>query len=75
MAGTGNLKVDFVLTLELDLAVVKAAREIHGAVKPNKSVTVKPVILRGFHPCHFNASLYRHSVCPRVGMGSDLVRE
>src|SRR5208283_2347755 len=68
MAGTGDLKIDFVLTLELHFAVVEAAREEHVAVYADQGVTVETVILRGFHPGHFDASLYRHSVCPRVGM-------
>ena len=71
MAGAGDLKVDLVLALELDFAVIQAAGEKHRAVKTNERVAVEAAkFLTGIQLCHFDASLHCHSVCPRLEVGS-----
>src|ERR1700735_1209925 len=42
-----DLEVDFVLALELDFAVVEAAREKHQAVDADKGVAIEALVLRG----------------------------
>ena len=44
VAGAGDLEVDLVLALELDFAVVEAAREKHRAVQADERITVEAVI-------------------------------
>jgi len=55
--GAGDLEVDFVLALQLDLAVVKPPREEHCAVNANQGVVIEAVNLGGVKLCQFDARL------------------
>jgi len=47
VTGAGNLEVNFILALELNLAVVKTPREKHGAIDADQRFAVQAVILGG----------------------------
>ena len=66
MAGAGDLEVNFVLALKLNLAIVKPAREEHGAVQLDQRVAIEATKLGCIQLGHFDARLYRHSECLAV---------
>src|SRR6516162_837334 len=74
VASAGYLEIDLVLPLELNLPVIQAPREEHRAVKMDEGFAIEALILWGFQLGYFDASLYCHSVCPRVGLGEFLPR-
>ena len=55
--GAGNLKIDFVLPFELNLAVVQPARKEHRAINSNQRVVIEAVNLGGVKLCQFDARL------------------
>ena len=66
MPGTAHLKVGFVLALELDFAVVQAAREEHRAVEANQRFAVEALIFCRVKCCGgSDFGLGRHAVCLR----------
>ena len=66
MPCAAHLEEDLVLPLELDFAVVQAAREKHRAVDANQRIAVEALVFRGIE---FRGGskfgLGRHAVCLR----------
>ena len=57
VARAGDLKVDFILAFELDFAIVQPAREVHRAIKADKSVMIEAVQIGGVKLGGFDARL------------------
>jgi len=47
VAGAGNLEVNFILALEVNLTVVETPRKKHGAINADQRFAVEAVILGG----------------------------
>jgi hypothetical protein len=57
MARAGDLKVNLILALELDFAVIQAAGKVHGAVNADERVAVEAVQPWGVKLGKFDARL------------------
>src|SRR4029077_4095400 len=57
-----------ILAFQLNFAVIEAAGEKHGAVDTKEGFTIEAVKLLSIEFGRLNARLYRHSVCPLVGV-------
>ena len=66
MAGAAHLKENLVLPLELDFAIVQAAREEHRAVEANQRFAVEALVFCRVECCGgSDFGLGRHAVCLR----------
>jgi len=57
VSGTGDLEVDFVLALQLNLAVIEPPRKEHRTVDANQGMVIEAANLGGVKLCQFDARL------------------
>ena len=60
MPGPADLKEDTILALELDFAVVKPPRKLHGSIDPYQIFTAQAVVLHRIEFVGLRACLYGH---------------
>src|SRR5712692_5082646 len=61
MSSAGDLKINLILALQLNFAIVEPSRKVHRAINAKEGVVIEALNFGGVKLCEFDARLERHS--------------